>query len=123
MRSQVKPLLKPLKGGKAAFEVVKGGFVMGHYVPKGMVTDLDSVPRVPVVHALFKSRSTLGALLHDHLYKTGMYSRKEADDIFYGAMIWEGVGTGVALVIHRAVRIFGRSSYKNRTGECNESKS
>ncbi len=110
------PLLKPLKGGEAKFEVVEGGFVIGHYVPKGLVTDLDSVPRIPLVYALFKSRSTLAALLHDHLYKTGMYSRKEADDAFYAAMIWEGVEPWAALVIHRAVRIFGRTSYKNRVG-------
>lgn len=55
-------------------------------VPAGFVTDLDSVPRLPVIWLLLKGRSRAAAVLHDWLYSEGLVSRREADAIFFAAM-------------------------------------
>lgn len=82
-------------------------------VPKGFVTDLDSVPRIPFVFFIAKGRTVESAVVHDYLYRTGLVSRKEADDIFYELMIKEGVSSFRSWYIYSAVRLFGGFSWKS----------
>lgn len=86
-------------------------------VPAGFVTDLDSVPRIPVVYALYKGRIRAGALLHDYLYRIG-HDRKAADKLLVE------VGEIVDLVekeyldnIYGAVRAFGWTRYEEKQHE------
>lgn len=82
----------------------------GFAVPAGFITDLDTVPRIPGVHAWLKGRTRCGALLHDYLYHI-KHDRKSADDAFYLCMIDEGVKKRYAKPIYKAVRLFGGSRY------------
>ena len=55
------------------------------------------------------------AVLHDYLYSkdcTLPYNRKQADDMFYQAMISNGTSKARACLIYRGVRIGGTSSWK-----------
>ena len=55
-----------------------------------------------------------GAVIHDWLYSHGAeegISRKEADGIFYEAMICSGKNACTAWLIYRGVRAFGKNSY------------
>jgi len=80
-------------------------------VPKGYSTDLDSVPRVPFVHAWLKGRTTKSAIIHDWLYDN-KHDRAEADKIFLEAMKDEGVPAWRRMPIYLAVRSFGWLAYK-----------
>jgi len=58
-------------------------------VPKGFETDLASVPRIPVIYALYGGRVHREAVLHDALYRKdfpGKISFWEANCIFLRAM-------------------------------------
>ena len=52
---------------------------------------------------------------HDYLYSTHERSRKEADDIFYEAMLVLGTPKWKAGAMYRAVRMFGGGSYKKHS--------
>lgn len=59
-------------------------------VPSGYRTDLASVPRLPIIHALAGGRAHMPAVLHDFLYEhhnTLRITRKQADVAFLQAMI------------------------------------
>lgn len=77
-------------------------------VPKGFITDLDSVPRVPFVFYMAKGRTVEAAIVHDFLYRNSEMDRLDADNIFYDLMIQEGVSKWRAWYIYSAVRMFGR---------------
>ena len=55
-------------------------------VPTGLKTDLGSIPAA--LQWLFPTdgKAVLGYVLHDYLYKTGLYTRNECDDILEEAM-------------------------------------
>jgi hypothetical protein len=74
-------------------------------VPKGFVTDLASVPRLPFLFTLFGGRARHAAVIHDWLYSERKVSRELADAIFFRAMahnqgwftrtaMWLGVRVG-----------------------------
>lgn len=59
-------------------------------------------------------------LIHDALYTPcdacgGEHplSRELADEILRAALIWAGMSPGVAGVVYRSVRLFGKSAYEN----------
>ena len=83
----------------------------GTIVPKGFLTDLDSVPRIPYIYSWFKGYAKASAILHDWLYVTGEVSRRKADKKFYRCMREEGVSRWRALFIFWAVRLFGWIGY------------
>jgi len=85
------------------------------YVPEGFGTDLDSVPRVPGVHALAARRATASAVIHDWLYHRGA-DRAYADRVFLEAMQNEGVDPVMARLIYIAVRLFGGLRYRRLHG-------
>jgi hypothetical protein len=81
-------------------------------VPAGFVTDYASIPQVLWTLAPKWGKYGKAAIVHDYLYSTHEKSRKEADDIFYDAMIVLGVPKWKAKTMYRAVRWFGGKSYK-----------
>jgi hypothetical protein len=91
--------------------VVAEDFVVGDFtVPKGMATDLASVP-VPFRNLISQLTCVEGAILHDHLYKTGVVRRKVADKIFF-EMLKDAVPAYKRYLIYWALRLGGASSYK-----------
>lgn len=74
-------------------------------VPKGFLTDLASVPRLPGMFWLFGGRARKPAVLHDWLYYLHDGEREFADAVFFAAMahdqnwitrtaMWLGVRVG-----------------------------
>mgnify|MGYP005991133341 CR=1 FL=1 len=83
-------------------------------VPKGFITDLASVPRLPFIYAIFGDSFQMAAIIHDYLYsaKSGSkITRKEADAVLVeacdaiGESWWRSRGSWLA------VRAFGWLSY------------
>ena len=81
-------------------------------VPEGFITDLASVPRLPVVYWLFGGKSQRSAVLHDYLYQTGLVGRKIADEIFLEAMKSRGVSAWTRYGMYWGVRLFGWACYE-----------
>ena len=83
-------------------------------VPAGYVTDLASVPRLPLAYLLAGNRAPKSAVIHDWLYaiKAG---KDYADEVFLAAMKAEGINRFVAKVMYWAVRVFGDGPYERRT--------
>jgi hypothetical protein len=81
-------------------------------VPVGFETDLASIPRI--LWWLLPPHGTYGkaGVMHDYLYRKGLRTRKEADDLFYEAMGVLGVANWKRGIMYYAVRLFGSSSYK-----------
>lgn len=115
------PKLSPVAGSEC-WQLLEDWFYTSlsgarFHVPKGFITDLDSVPRIPVIYALYKGRVRVGGLLHDYLYRIG-HDRKEADKLLIE------VGQVVDLVeqeyldnIYAAVRAFGWTRYEEKQHE------
>lgn len=80
-------------------------------VPVGFETDLASIPRA--LQWLFPPDGayTKAAVLHDYLYRCGLFSRAQADAIFREAMQVLGVPAWQCWLIYRAVRVFGGAFY------------
>jgi hypothetical protein len=86
----------------------------GIRVPAGFISDLDSVPRIPVFYTVFKGRTTDEAIIHDYLYSIG-FDRRSADEIFLQLMERGGVRRRYRLPIYFAVRSFGWVRYKRKS--------
>lgn len=76
-------------------------------VPAGYVTDLDSVPRIPIFYGWLKNRTRTAALLHDWLCYIGT-SKSIADKAFLEMMRLEGVRHRYRYPIYWGVKYFGR---------------
>jgi len=113
-------VFEPLEQGKRRFRLhqdlvfiyVIGGEFAEVRAPKGFVTDLASVPRA--FWWLFPphGKYTRAAVLHDHLYQAGKYSREVADEIFRAAMHATKVDIVTQTLFFRGVRVFGKSRFK-----------
>lgn len=82
-------------------------------VPTGFLTDLDSVPRVPVVYAAFKGRAVRAAVVHDYLYEA-QRGKAFADSTFLQAMKDEGLPARWRFPIYWAVVMFGGPIYSRK---------
>lgn len=78
-------------------------------VPKGFVTDLASVPRVMwAYYSPNDARTIPAAILHDFMYRINLsVTRKQADDIFYHALIKGGTSKAKAVKYYLGIRLFG----------------
>lgn len=106
LADEARPILIPLdrrNGFKLAQDWTYGTFT----VPKGFITDLDSIPKIPYLYSLFKGRASWSAVIHDYLYHSGEVSRKSADDLFLLDMKKERIGWLYRHLIYLAVRTFG----------------
>ena len=83
-------------------------------VPTGFVTDIDSVPRIPLVYAAFKGRAVKAAVVHDYLYES-QRGKAFADKIFLDAMAHEGVPARWRYPIYLAVKFFGGPIYSRKS--------
>lgn len=86
-------------------------------VPKGFKTDFASIPRIFWAIITPLGKHTLPAVLHDFLYTEGYkmgISRKEADKIFYNAMIVSFVNRFTANIMWACVRLFAKNHYKDK---------
>lgn len=88
-------------------------------IPTDFQTDLASIPRwLWLIIAPTHSAIMAPAVLHDYLYAChNGYVRQEADDIFYAALITNGVSTFKAYEMYAAVRLLGRSHF-NEENNC-----
>lgn len=86
-------------------------------VPKGFVTDLGSVPRLPIVFMMFGDRFQPAAVVHDFLYsaKSGpTVTRKMADDVLREACSVIGEPAWRRGAVWAAVRIGGMGRFEDR---------
>jgi hypothetical protein len=86
-------------------------------VPKGFVTDLASVPRLPLMHWFFGGRARRSAVLHDYLY-VERRQRSFADEVFFVSMRNEE-GPLVRFAMYMGVRLGGWTAYVNKQKEDN----
>lgn len=100
------PIISPWKNPDE-WILVESYDISGVVIPNGFVSDLDSIPRIPGMYALFKGRARRSAILHDWHYYKEEIPRKEADVIFYENMLLEGVGQNIAWAMYLAVRLCG----------------
>lgn len=86
-------------------------------VPRKFVTDLSSVPRLPILFALDGGKAVKAAVVHDYLYRSGMYPRAMADAIFREAMEVSGVGWFRRWRFWAGVRLDGWRHYRGNSDE------
>ena len=97
-------LLSPLVYWSAKYErlfVVKDGFI----------TDLGSVPRLPIVYTLLGDIAEEPYPLHDMLYSTGELPRKDADEVLLEALEAVGIAGWRRKPIYSGVRVGGGAHY------------
>ncbi len=84
-------------------------------VPRGFVTDFASVPRMPLLFALFGDRGHAAAVVHDWLYQTHPegWDKWHADLVFLEALKEEGVKPWRARAMYLAVKLFGRAHWES----------
>lgn len=81
-------------------------------VPKGMSTDLASVPRLPIVFLLTGDSSASAAVVHDFAYSTKPVPRRIADAVLREASKVTGVPAWRRWLMWAGVRAFGWSHWK-----------
>lgn len=83
-------------------------------IPARFTTNGITLPRIPLVLALFDNCGFPAAVVHDYLYDSSGVARKEADKVFYRALRSCGVARLRACLMYAGVRIFGRFYYKGQ---------
>ena len=81
-------------------------------VPPDFVTDLASIPRIPILYELLNGIADEPGVIHDYLYSTAKVPRLLADQVLKEACLVSGVSGLDAEEIYWGVREFGESHYK-----------
>jgi len=80
----------------------------------GYLSDLASFPRMvrPVLNA-HRPTTRRPSAMHDFIYtdQTHRFTKREADQIFYDALLEEGTPRALAWLLWRAVQIGGRGNW------------
>ncbi len=103
-----------------AFQFYSAKQDKSYSVHRGFRTDLASVPRwIPIAWALAGGTGNAAAVLHDYLYRHGLFTgqvenRAEADAVFLEAMEVTGVPIWRRRLMYLGVRVGGRSSFNKR---------
>lgn len=86
-------------------------------VPDTFITDLASIPQfLWPIYAPHHSNYLIPSVIHDYLYsKQSPMTRREADDIFYNAMVQYETPKYRAYVFYIVLRAFGAKHYKGIT--------
>ena len=82
------------------------------HVPAGFVTDFTSVPWFLWQFLPSWGKYGKAAVVHDYCYQTHCRTRREADNIFYEAMLVGGTKQWKARIMWAGVRIFGWLAWK-----------
>jgi hypothetical protein len=80
-------------------------------VPAGFVTDLASVPRIPVAFLLAGDTANHAAVVHDWLYTSHEVTKEVADNVLQEAAIVMGVPAWRAWLMWAGVHVGGNSSW------------
>lgn len=83
-------------------------------VPTGFVTDLASVPRVPIAYMLAGGTSNEASVVHDYLYTSHIVDRATADAVLREASAVTGVPAWRRAIMWAAVRAFGGSHWDSK---------
>ena len=102
---------------KDKFRVYKDFLYLGVYVPKGFVTNGANIPRI--FWSLFPPNSPeylSAVVLHDYMCaKNGVFTYKEADEMFHRAMLEIGVSKWKADLFYFWVKWYHKFKvFKNR---------
>lgn len=83
-------------------------------IPQGFMFDGASIPKFAwsIIGSPFTGKYYNAGLMHDYFYRTGIVTKKEADELFYVKMRQDGVGYIKANLMFAAVKMFGGFSYK-----------
>ena len=81
-------------------------------VPVGFITDFASIPWIFSTFLPYWGKYGKAAVIHDYLYFRQDTTRKEADDIFYEAMLVGGTKPWKARIMYLAVRLFAWVAWK-----------
>jgi hypothetical protein len=86
-----------------------------YIIPEGFVFDGASIPVVFrwIIGKPFDKKFIIAALIHDWLYTVHLFSRLEADELFYENLINSKVGINKAKIMFSAVRIGGSGAWIN----------
>lgn len=83
-----------------------------HEIPHGFDTDLSSTPRLPVVYLLYGGIGKAEGILHDDLYRHGIYPREWCDAVYYHALLANpAIPAWKAERMYAAVQAFGGKHY------------
>ena len=84
-------------------------------VIKGFICDFASIPQFMWNILPANGQETdRASVLHDYLYRFGIYPRDVCDRLFLEAMNSDGTSYIKRYAMYRAVRMFGGSSYKGK---------
>lgn len=90
-------------------------------VPAGFETDLASIPRLPIIYALWGDRAHREAVIHDYLYRVDsspIVSFSMANKVFLEAMKIRNKSWFIRWPMFLGVKFGGHSSYhKKKVGE------
>ena len=78
-------------------------------ISEGFESDGGTIPRI---FGYFSELAFRGYFVHDYIYTTNIYPRKEADKILKSCLEYEGVSFIDRNLIYLAVRWFGAKHYK-----------
>lgn len=78
------------------------------------VTDLASIPRLPLVYLLLNECANIPGVIHDFLYSKEVFPRLKCDQILREACLAIGVSSWKAWLIYTGVRIGGASHYGSK---------
>lgn len=89
-------------------------------IAPGFVCNGASIPRFlwSVLGHPFQYVARRPAILHDWLYRNKVVKRKVADQMFYDALIEEGMEADKAQLFYAGVRIGGSDAYKKGKRAC-----
>ncbi len=80
-------------------------------VPAGFVTDMASVPRIPIAFLLTADAGHEAAVIHDFAYTSHFCDRATADDLFKEALLCGGEPGWRAWLMWAGVRAGGHWAY------------
>ena len=86
-------------------------------VPEAFQTDFASVPRVPIVYALFGNRAHYESVLHDYLYRINsvpLATYSQANNVFFEAMVVREKSWFIRYGMYNGVVLGGWTAYHKR---------
>jgi hypothetical protein len=94
---------------KLSEDLVFDSKVLGKWivVNRGFITDLESVPRIPLAWWLFGGIDCASSVVHDFLLEKTETEKEICDKVFLEGLEAEGVPRIQRNLMYRAVRLFG----------------